>query len=93
MGIPPRGADFRFRDEDRLAVNADVKAWSRAYSFLHYFEVDSGKITCGRYDNAVEIADAGLDAAKHARCGNYADDFGHFLRPGYDVIFQAMPKN
>ncbi|MBL0370960.1 hypothetical protein JJB09_02865 [Rhizobium sp. KVB221] len=93
MGIPPRGADFRFRDADRLSVNAEIRNWSGQYPFMHYFEVDASEMTCGRYGDAVEVAAAGAEVATGSRCENYADDFGHFRRPGYDVVFAAMTKH
>jgi lysophospholipase L1-like esterase len=90
MGIPPRGVDFRFRDAARLAVNADIKAWTRNLPYLHYFEVDASEISCGQYDRPVQVAAAGEHSLP--TCANYADDFGHFKRAGYEVIFSAMAK-
>lgn len=90
MGIPPRGADFHFRDEARLAVNAEVEAWAQALAYLNYFEVDASVITCGQYDMPVQAAAAGAHATP--ACANYADDFGHFRRAGYEVIFSAMTR-
>lgn len=94
MGIPPRGSDFRFRDKDRMAINSEVRAWSDRHPWLHFFEVDALTITCGGYaSEPVEVAQAGNMPALRHRCANYADDFGHFRRPGYKVIFSAMTKN
>jgi platelet-activating factor acetylhydrolase IB subunit beta/gamma len=94
MGIPPRGVDFRFRDKDRLAANAEVKAWARQYSYLHYFEVDAEEMTCGQYNTPLQVADAsGAPVIARSRCVNYADDFGHFKRGGYDVVFKSMIQN
>jgi platelet-activating factor acetylhydrolase IB subunit beta/gamma len=90
MGIPPRGADFRFRNDARLAVNENVRAWAAKRAYLDYFEVDASEITCGQYDRPLQVAATGADGA--SPCPNYADDFGHFKRPGYDVIFLALPK-
>jgi lysophospholipase L1-like esterase len=90
MGIPPRGVDFRFRDAARLAVNAEIRTWAKDLSYLHYFEVDASEITCGQYDGPVEVAAAG--GHRLPTCANYADDFGHFKRAGYDVIFSAMTE-
>ena len=94
MGVPPRGRDFHFRDADRLAVNRQLQAWSRTIDDTRYFEVDAADLTCGRYDAAgsVKAADSGTGRASGNPCINYADDFGHFRRPGYDVIFSAMPR-
>jgi platelet-activating factor acetylhydrolase IB subunit beta/gamma len=86
MGIPPRGTDFHFRDSVRLAVNAELRAWAKGFSYLHYFEVDAAEITCGQYDRPLRTAAIG----KGLDCENYADDFGHFQRAGYDVIFKAL---
>jgi platelet-activating factor acetylhydrolase IB subunit beta/gamma len=93
MGIPPRGMDFRFRDKDRLAINAEVEAWSRDLAHLHYFEVDADEMTCGQYDRPIEVADASATPVAGSRCANYADDFGHFKRGGYDVVFKTMMKD
>lgn len=93
MGIPPRGSDFHFRDRDRQAVNDEVRAWGGALPWLHYFEVDADRMTCGQYAaTGVKTADASGASAVHNRCANYADDFGHFMRPGYEVIFSAMTR-
>jgi len=92
MGIPPRGSDFHFRDGDRLAVNAEIKAWSQPFSYLHYFEVDASEMTCGQYDAPLKVADASGKPGTGSRCANYADDFGHFKRDGYDVIFSTMMR-
>jgi platelet-activating factor acetylhydrolase IB subunit beta/gamma len=90
MGIPPRGIDFHFRDDARLAVNEDVRSWAGKLAYLDYFEVNASEITCGRYDKPLHAAAAGADEA--LRCTNYADDFGHFRRAGYNVIFSAFSK-
>jgi lysophospholipase L1-like esterase len=88
MGIPPRGVDFRFRDDARLEVNADLRARAGTLAYLDYFEVDASAITCGQYDRPLQVAAA--SAEELSRCANYADDFGHFKRPGYEVIFSAL---
>jgi platelet-activating factor acetylhydrolase IB subunit beta/gamma len=90
MGIPPRGEDFHFRDDARLEVNEDVRTWARAFAYLDYFEVNASEITCGQYDRPLQAAATG--ASGKSRCTNYADDFGHFKRPGYEVIFSALSK-
>lgn len=89
MGIPPRGSDFHFRDKDRKAINDTVRHWMATQPGMHYFEVDDLVMTCGQYAG-VTVASAGNTALTGSRCENYADDFGHFRRPGYDVIFQAL---
>jgi len=90
MGIPPRGADFHFRDADRRAINAAVRDWSTSQPAMHYFEVDDMAMTCGLYAGVtVASADAAALPGK-SRCENYADDFGHFRRPGYNVIYAAL---
>jgi lysophospholipase L1-like esterase len=88
MGIPPRGTDFRFRNDARLAVNAELRDWAGTLPYLRYFEPDASKITCGLYDAKLHVASA--KARQQPACANYADDFGHFRRPGYDVIFSAL---
>jgi hypothetical protein len=88
MGIPPRGSDFHFRDEDRKVVNADVAAWAEAQPGIAYFAVDDVQMTCGRY--TAPLAGGSTLASRTNRCANYADDFGHFRRPGYEVIFTAL---
>lgn len=88
IGIPPRGTDFHFRDDVRLEVNREIKAWSHDFTFLDYFEVDASKMTCGQYDRPVKTAST--TAVSVSRCENYADDFGHFKRAGYEVIYSAM---
>lgn len=88
MGIPPRGSDFHFRDEDRKAINASVRDWLAFQAGTHYFEVDDMVMTCGQY-GGVTVASAKPSALPGSRCENYADDFGHFSRPGYDVIYSA----
>jgi lysophospholipase L1-like esterase len=93
MGIPPRGIDFRFRDDVRLAVNAEIKAWSHNVANVHYFEVGDSEMTCGEYDKALAISNASTEAHPKSRCENYADDFGHFHRSGYEVIFSALRKS
>jgi hypothetical protein len=88
IGIPPRGTNFHFRDDVRMDVNREIKAWSRDFSFLDYFEVNASEITCGQYDKPIVVATA--VAQPVPGCANYADDFGHFKRAGYEVIFKAM---
>ena len=84
MGIPPRGPAFHFRDKGRLSINENIKFWIAEVPNARYFEVDNQTITCGLYQKDVEnITD----------CQNYADDFGHFERPGYDVIYNALRKS
>lgn len=90
MGIPPRGSDFHFRDEDRKAVNAAVAAWAGTRPGIAYFAVDDGEMTCGHY--AAPHAGRSTLASRTSRCSNYADDFGHFRRPGYEVIFTALRR-
>jgi hypothetical protein len=89
MGIPPRGSDFHFRDKDRKAINADIRAWLAGQPASHYFEVDEMVMTCGQYAG-VTVASTEAAASSGSRCANYADDFGHFRRPGYDVIYAAL---
>lgn len=89
MGIPPRGSDFHFRDRDRKAINGAVRDWLARRPATHYFEVDDMVMTCGRYAG-VAVASAGAAVPSGSRCANYADDFGHFRRPGYDVIYSAL---
>ena len=90
MGIPPRGMDFHFRDTVRLAINSEVEAWTKGFAYQHYFEVDASAVTCGQYDRPVQAVSAA--ARRLPTCANYADDFGHFKRAGYDVVFSAMMK-
>lgn len=90
MGIPPRGTDFHFRDASRRAVNAEILSWSKAKPGRHYFEPDASGITCGQYDHPVKLASNNAKPAQPARCINYADDFGHFQRAGYEQIFNAL---
>jgi lysophospholipase L1-like esterase len=89
MGIPPRGSDFHFRDRDRKTINGALRAWIAARPDEHYFEVDDLVMTCGQYAG-VTVASADNTTLTGSRCENYADDFGHFRRPGYDVIFEAL---
>ena len=89
MGIPPRGSDFHFRDEDRKAINAAVRTWLATRTATHYFEVDEMKMTCGGY-GGVTVASATAATPARSRCENYADDFGHFRRPGYAMIYSAL---
>jgi lysophospholipase L1-like esterase len=90
MGIPPRGTDFHFRDASRRAVNAEIAAWTKTGPGLHFFEPDPSGITCGQYDRQVKLASNDGKPARPARCANYADDFGHFHRAGYEQIFKAL---
>lgn len=89
MGIPPRGSDFHFRDEDRKIINDAVHAWITAQPGMHYFEVDEMVMTCGQYAG-VALASTDATTPSGSRCENYADDFGHFRRPGYEVIYSAL---
>jgi hypothetical protein len=89
MGIPPRGSDFHFRDTDRKAINSAIRTWLATQPATHYFEVDEMVMTCGRYAG-VDVASADADTLPSSRCENYADDFGHFRRPGYNVIYSAL---
>jgi len=89
MGIPPRGSDFHFRDKDRKTINASVRDWLASRPGTHYFEVDEMVMTCGQY-GGVAVASAEASALPGSRCENYADDFGHFRRPGYGVIYSAL---
>jgi len=89
MGIPPRGSDFHFRDQDRKAINTSIRDWLAARTGTHYFEVDEMVMTCGQY-GGVTVASADSSTLAGGRCENYADDFGHFRRPGYDVIYSAL---
>jgi hypothetical protein len=89
MGIPPRGSDFHFRDQDRKTINAAVRDWIATRPETHYFEVDDRVMTCGRYAG-VTVASTDATTMPESRCANYADDFGHFRRPGYDVIYSAL---
>lgn len=89
MGIPPRGSDFHFRDGDRKAINAAIRDWLGEQPRSRYFEVDEIAMTCGQYAG-VTVASAEADTPAGSRCENYADDFGHFRRPGYEVIYSAL---
>lgn len=89
MGIPPRGVDFHFRDRDRKAINAAIRDWLSPRPETHYFEVDEMAMTCGQYAG-VTVASADATTLPRSRCENYADDFGHFRRPGYEVIHSAL---
>ena len=90
MGIPPRGIDFRFRNDARLAVNAEMRDWAKALPYLRYFEADASEITCGLYDAPLRATAA--KGHQEPACANYADDFGHFRRPGYDVIYSVLKR-
>jgi lysophospholipase L1-like esterase len=92
MGIAPRGEDFRFRDDVRLVVNAEVQAWSSNYGYLHFFEADPAAMTCGQYDTPLQVADASGEPVIRSHCANYTDDSLHFKRGGYDVIFSSLTK-
>lgn len=89
MGIPPRGSDFRFRDDARKAINDEIRRWIATLERTRYFEVNAMQMTCGRYGEAQSTLDLTPDKPK-SRCENYADDFGHFKRPGYEVIYSAL---
>lgn len=89
MGIPPRGSDFHFRDDARKAINDEVRRWIATLERTRYFEVDAMRMTCGRYGEVQSTLDLPPDVPKN-RCENYADDFGHFKRPGYEVIYSAL---
>jgi hypothetical protein len=91
MGIPPRGSDFHFRDRDRKAINAAIRNWTASRPRTQYFEVDEMVMTCGRYAG-VTVASTQAAPLAQSRCENYADDFGHFRRPGYEVIYSALRK-
>jgi lysophospholipase L1-like esterase len=84
VAVPPRGADFHFRDADRKALNADLAAWAAHRPRLRYVEIDALKLTCG--------GDRAKSAEARPACGNYADDHGHFRRAGYEVIFSALTR-
>jgi lysophospholipase L1-like esterase len=84
IAVPPRGADFRFRDADRKALNADLAAWAAGRARLRFIEIDPARLTCA--------AGAAPQGAKRPSCGNYADDHGHFRRAGYEVIFSALAR-
>ncbi|WP_170976441.1 GDSL-type esterase/lipase family protein [Rhizobium sp. FKL33] len=84
VAVPPRGSDFRFRDADRKALNAGLAAWAAGRSRLRYIEIDALKLTCG--------GDRATSAEARPACGNYADDYGHFRRAGYEVIFSALAR-
>jgi lysophospholipase L1-like esterase len=91
MGIPPRGTDFHFRDGARLEVNRGIENWARDLPYLQYFDVDTKEITCGLYDQPQRT---GLtEKRKASPCANYADDFGHFKRAGYEVIFRTLMRD
>lgn len=89
MGIPPRGSDFHFRDKDRKAINGAIRDLLATRPSTHYFEVDEMVMTCGQYAG-VAVASAEATTVAGSRCENYADDFGHFRRPGYNVIYSAL---
>lgn len=91
MGIPPRGSDFHFRDRDRKTINAAIRDWIAPRPGTHYFEVDEMEMTCGQYAG-VTVASTDATPLTGSRCENYADDFGHFRRPGYEVIYSALRK-
>lgn len=91
MGIPPRGSDFHFRDKDRKAINAAIRAWTARLPATHYFQVDEMAMTCGGY-GGVAVASTAAATPTSSRCENYADDFGHFRRPGYEVIYSALRR-
>ena len=71
------------------AINASVRDWLASRPGTHYFEVDEMVMTCGQY-GGVAVASAEASALPGSRCENYADDFGHFRRPGYGVIYSAL---
>lgn len=90
MAIPPRGSDFHFRDGDRRAINRTVRDWASSQPAMRFFEVDDMTLTCGFYAG-VTVANADPAALPgKSRCANYADDFGHFRRPGYNHIYSAL---
>lgn len=84
VAVPPRGADFHFRDADRKALNAELAAWAAGRDRMRYIEIDALKLTCG--------GDRTTSAEARPACGNYADDYGHFRRAGYEVIFSALAR-
>ncbi|MCV3767042.1 SGNH/GDSL hydrolase family protein [Rhizobium sp. TRM95796] len=84
VAVPPRGADFRFRDVDRKALNAELAAWAAGRDRMRFVEIDTARLTCS-------AGDAPSDP-KRPTCGNYADDYGHFRRAGYEVIFSALAR-
>jgi lysophospholipase L1-like esterase len=84
VAVPPRGADFRFRDADRKALNAALAAWVAGRARLRFIEIDPDRLTCG--------GNRAKTPAQRPACGNYADDHGHFRRAGYEVIFSALAR-
>ena len=89
MGIPPRGADFHFRDDVRKSINSEIQLWVGKQENAHFFEVDAMQMTCGYYAGVPDALPT-ASGKMRSRCENYADDFGHFRRPGYEVIFSAL---
>lgn len=89
MGIPPRGSGFHFRNRDRQTINTAMRDWIATRPGTRYFEVDDMVMTCGQYAG-VTVASTEAGTLPGSRCENYADDFGHFRRPGYDVIYHSL---
>jgi lysophospholipase L1-like esterase len=84
VAAPPRGADFRFRDAERKALNLELAGWAAERPRMRYVEIDAFRLTCA--------ADRAKAVAAQRACDNYADDYGHFRRAGYEVIFSALSR-
>jgi lysophospholipase L1-like esterase len=89
VGVPPKGSDFHFLDRERMSLNRALSRWADGKPGLRFIEIDPDRLTCGFYSQGRKASEI-RDGKTRSLCENYADDLGHFRRPGYRVIHAAI---
>ncbi|MBS1181006.1 MAG: hypothetical protein H6Q99_886 [Proteobacteria bacterium] len=89
LTIPPRGADFRALDGQRLEVNRAIGVLGGRFDKVHPVAIDDGVFTCGGYGKPPLT---GGVAAERYSCDNYADDNLHFSTKGYVELGRLLAR-
>lgn len=86
FAIPPRGADFHFREDQRREINAALATWK--HRRFHFLELDEVGLTCGLVNKAKNPDRNACTPA--LTCGNFKPDNVHFEGPGYSMMNEIL---
>lgn len=87
--IPPRGHDFKFRNQIRLDVNAELEAWSASIEDVHFVKIDENEFTCGIYDQPAVMSPN--SCVLNEPCKFYREDNVHISVDGYRYLSALLP--
>lgn len=85
--VPPRGADFQQKDEDRKYLNSKILNISSEMKGVYPIVINDSEFTCSNYGKPA-LAQNAMYCTPDAvyRCVNYKDDNIHFQAPAFQYL-------